>query len=95
MTPAALITGIISERGLVPKSAARFEVSSFLNRQGTGQPQELENGNHTHASSIPGFYALDLETVKDYLADRPDLGKRVGPQKSKSDWQVTLAFLAG
>ena len=48
-----------------------------------------ENGDAEHVSSIPGFYALDLDKVKDYLAERPSLCKRVGPAESKVQWQVS------
>lgn len=41
-------------------------------------------------SKIPGFRALNLETVKDYVAERPDLGERVGPSGSKDSWTVRL-----
>lgn len=32
--------------------------------------------------------ALHTETVKDYLAERPDLAARLGPSSSKSSWKV-------
>ncbi len=41
-------------------------------------------------SKIPGFRALNLETVKDYVAERPDLGERVGPSGSKDSWTVSF-----
>ena len=43
-------------------------------------------------SKIPGFRALNLETVKDYVAERPDLGERVGPSGSKDAWTVSFLF---
>lgn len=90
VTPAALITGIITERGLVPKPAPEaFDVTGFMTSKGLLQQSGEQPKAVDHVSSIPGFYALDLSTVKDYLADRPALGARVGPAESKSGWQVS------
>ena len=33
--------------------------------------------------------ALDTETVKDYLAERAQLAKRLGPKDTKASWQVS------
>lgn len=91
VTPAELIEGIITEKGLVPKlPSGGFDVPALVkcHTQLNGSVQEAANG---HGSNIPGFYALDLETVKDYLAEKSDLCKLLGPPDSKSDWQVNAA----
>ena len=91
VTPSNLITGIITEKGLVPKRASGgFDVAVVvLNNkvlQANGTKEHSENG---HVSSIQGFYALDLETVKDYLAERPELCKKLGTPQSQSQWMVS------
>lgn len=95
VTSASLLTGIITEQGLVPKGqGSSFSIAKFLSAHGLlgkGSRPAESNGDANHnTSSIPGFYALDLETVKDYLADRPDLARRIGSTASKSHWQVSL-----
>lgn len=42
-----------------------------------------------------GFYALDLESVKEYVASRPELCKHVGPEASRSTWAVREVREAG
>jgi len=65
--------------------------------QSGGKPDSLaqpvkETGGgaarESHGSTIPGFYALDLESVKGYLAQRPELCQHLGPKESQSEWQV-------
>ena len=95
VTPAHLITGIVSERGLIPKSADVFEVSSVA----TASPDALEvngvaeehkaNGTAEAESATPeGFRALDVDSIKPYLAGIPHLARQLGP-KTK-DWQASL-----
>ena len=89
VTPAALITGIITERGLVPKAPGHgFDVPGLLRQAGALSTANGAAATSQIRSPIPGFYALDLETVMDYLADRPDLCKRVGPADTKAQWQA-------
>ena len=95
VTPADLITGIITERGSVPKPASgSFDVLQFL----SAPSPQLANGNGVYKEgkeedqSTDGFVALDVDTVKDYLARVPHLAEQLGPQDSKSDWQVMLCM---
>ena len=111
VTPADLITGIITERGPVSKSASgSFQVADMLhhqdeaatpdhNQNGASSPaangahaQQQANGSAEHkaaGSDIPeGFVALDVDTVKDYLAGIPHLASRLGPKESSAQWQV-------
>ena len=87
VTPAGLIAGIVTEKGLIPKSRdGAFEVAKLLASSlvGNGAVHPV-NGTGSH---IPGFYALDLESVKEYLAASPKLCKLLGPSDSKSQWKV-------
>ncbi len=45
-----------------------------------------QNGAPT--SSIRGFRALDVDSVKEYLVEHEDLATRLGPSDSQSSWQV-------
>ncbi|DBB14334.1 TPA: hypothetical protein ACH3X3_004644 [Trebouxia sp. C0006] len=96
VTPATLIEGVITERGLLPNRDGAFDVPAFMQDQGlldeTTQQGEA-NGMNGHAtpgiqSTIPGFQALDIQTVKDYLAERDELAAHLGPKDTKSSWQV-------
>ncbi|KAF5828523.1 hypothetical protein DUNSADRAFT_17481 [Dunaliella salina] len=98
VTPASLIAGIITEKGLVPKSGTHFEVAKFVRQHDSARavPAPLpladgvipEEGSAAAEAAASGFYALDLETVKDYVAARPNLCKHVGPESSKATWGV-------
>lgn len=46
----------------------------------------VQNGVPT--SSVRGFRALDVDSVREYLAEREDLATRLGPRGSESSWQV-------
>ena len=50
-------------------------------RTGTDHPAAVE-------AAASGFHALDLVSVKDYVATRPSLCKHVGPEASKASWAV-------
>ena len=92
VTPADLIAGIITEEGMVPKAAdGGFDVPAVAKKQ----EQSQANGTHKSAgdgagSIIPGFYAVDVETVKDYLASKPELCRLLGPANSKSKWEASF-----
>lgn len=84
VAPGVLITGIITEQGLIDKaSSGAFDVPGFLDNKGQAKP----------ASSIPGFFALDTETVKDYLASHQGLAARIGPAEGKASWKVRGVLL--
>ena len=105
MTPADLIHGILTECGPVPKSASgSFSVVDFLaacNQQpchSAGKAgKELPNGNATDAlekqaqQDGTGFVALDVDSVKTYLAGIPHLCSRLGPPASMGQWKVSGA----
>ena len=60
-----------------------FDVPDILGLENGTQPDSADSG-----SSIPGFYALDLGSVKTYLADRPSLCAHLGDKVSVDQWQV-------
>ncbi|BDA46322.1 probable methylthioribose-1-phosphate isomerase at N-terminal half [Coccomyxa sp. Obi] len=91
VTPAKLITGIITEHGIIQQQDGIIDVNSFLREHGlleAEQPKGNGTSSSLPTSNIPGFRALNTETVKDYLAERPDLSDRVGPSHSKDAWSV-------
>ena len=45
-----------------------------------------QNGAPT--SNIRGFRALNVDSVKEYLAEHEDLAARLGPSGSQSSWEV-------
>ena len=49
----------------------------------------LESGHHeAEQQNENGFRALDVDTVKDYLASIPHLAEKLGPVSGASQWQV-------
>lgn len=96
VTPADLIAGIITEKGMVPKSSSDgFKVSAMLGEQSHCVQNGHAAAEPNHGSVIPGFYALDLNAVKDYLASKPELCKRLGSKSSIAQWRVSpLIFSA-
>ncbi|PRW55925.1 translation initiation factor fusion with methylthioribose kinase [Chlorella sorokiniana] len=89
VTPATLIEGIITERGMVPKasgSAAGFAIRPWLAAaNGDGA---AANGSNGKLATQPGFVALNCDTVKEYVAARPQLAKHVGPAATAATWTV-------
>lgn len=96
VTPSDLITGIITEEGIVPKATSGgFGVPAVAKREKKPQANGThKSGEKDSGSNIPGFYALDLDTVKDYLASKPELCKLLGSPDSKSQWKVSVSFLS-
>ena len=92
VTPADLITGIITEEGMVSKAASGdFDVPAVARKENNPHANGTHKaGGDRAGSTIPGFYALDLETVKDYLASKPELCKLLGPAKLKTQWKASL-----
>ncbi|GAX82127.1 hypothetical protein CEUSTIGMA_g9555.t1 [Chlamydomonas eustigma] len=95
VAPAALITGIITEKGLIhkqPGDASEFAVRDFM----------LQNGLLTAEASVSGkeeasttssqlkrdFLQLFTETVHAYILQIPMLQQLVGPVSTASTWKV-------
>ncbi|KXZ55583.1 hypothetical protein GPECTOR_2g1133 [Gonium pectorale] len=100
VAPGALIEGIITEKGMVPKQDGAFQVRSFMAQLGLWAQPAGHSAAADHAAdavasgsgsgpAVPrGFRALDLESVKHYVAARPGLQQRVGPADSVESWSV-------
>ncbi|EFN58562.1 hypothetical protein CHLNCDRAFT_140697 [Chlorella variabilis] len=101
VTPAELIEGLITERGLVPRALAAsggFAVRSWLAAAAAanGVGGAAANGGVSGAAAPParplatqpGYQALDCGTVVEYVAARPQLAKHVGRPDTKNSWQV-------
>lgn len=100
VTPAQLIEGIITERGVVPKAAAgstaSFDIRGWLDQTSTaanGSSAAANGGTSAAAdtaakklATLPGFQALNCDTVKDYVAARPQLAQHVGSPDTKGSW---------
>lgn len=94
VTPATLIEGIITERGLVPRSptnAAAFAVRAWLtaaaNGAANGSAAAKEPQPSSKLATQPGFQALDCDSIKDYVAARPELARHVGAPDMKAAWK--------
>ena len=98
VTPATLIEGIITERGLVPRSptnAAAFAVRAWLaaaaaaaaNGGANGSAAAKEPQPSSKLATQPGFQALDCDSIKDYVAARPQLARHVGAPDTKAAWK--------
>jgi len=98
VTPAALLEGIITEQGMVPRagtSQTRDSKSVFAIRpwlQGLGLlAADEESTPPTKGApppAVPGFIQLTADAVKDYVAARPGLCKHVGDPDSLVSWTV-------
>lgn len=89
VTPARLIEGVITESGLVPRSAAQgpFDIRPWL--QGLGLLADTSANDA--ASPLPtaaGFTVLNAVTVKEYVATRPHLAQHVGGPAAAASWAV-------
>lgn len=99
VTPAKLIEGIITEEGLIPRSTSNrnFEISSWLPNIGGAHakgkcgakqaPNDRSEKDHSKGAEAE-FVQLTIDSVKDYVAERPQLCKHVGDPSSQCDWQA-------
>jgi 5-methylthioribose kinase len=96
VTPAALLEGIITERGLVSRASAKgpFQVRDWLQQHGllakyTNGIAAASNGEQAALlPTVAGFKQLTVDSVKDYVATRPHLCKLVGPAATATEWEV-------
>ena len=99
ITPAELITGIITERGIIGKQNRGFDIEAFLRQPTSGRDPlkgPCENGQaadkHNGISRTPqGFKALTVDSVAAYLLRQPDLSAIVGPPHTSAKWKVRRA----
>ena len=81
VTPAALLTGVITEHGVIEKNASGlFPVADFV--------AQAKGGTLTVAkpSGPPGFIALNCETVLDYAASKENVAKVLGGASTRASW---------
>ena len=93
VTPARLLEGVITEQGLVPRQGSKgeFTVRTWLAELGLLNSGKVADGVANGGSSLPtaeGFTQLTNESVKEYVATRPNLAKHVGSLDSIPSWQV-------
>ena len=83
VTPAALIAGIITEKGVVRKTASGdFAVGKFI-AEVTGSDAPAPK-----LSGPPGFVALDCDTVLDYCAAKPEVAAALGGAEGRGAWSA-------
>lgn len=95
VTPCALLEGIITEKGLVPRSGSTgaFSVRSWLeDLKKDGQlpsfPAAAYSSSQQSPGSASGFVALHVDTIREYIAARPHLSTHVGEPSTSSTWTV-------
>ena len=83
VTPAALLSGIITEHGMIEKNVGGvFPVGEFIAKSKGG---ELIASRPT---GPPGFIALDCETVLDYAASKENVANVLGGASTRSSWSA-------
>ena len=83
VTPAALLSGIITESGVIEKNVKGFfPVSEFV--------ANVKGGDVTASklSGPPGFVALDCETVLDYAASQHNVASVLGGASTRNSWSA-------
>lgn len=93
VTPAKLLEGIITERGLVPRRSSpkgEFTVRAWLADLGIlpKSPGQKVKENGAVLAISKGFTQLNTDTVKEYVIARPELAKYVGNADSAPSWEV-------
>jgi 5-methylthioribose kinase len=97
VTPARLLEGIITERGLVPRAAGgaggAFDVRGWLAAAEVGDsvgaaPATAAAPAPAPLPTAPGYVQLDAAGVRAYVAARPALAARVGPPAGAAAWSV-------
>ena len=84
VTPGELIAGIVTEKGVVSKTAGGvFAIGDFV-KGVTG----AEVGSSKAPAGPPGFVALDTKTVLDYCAAKPEVAAALGGADGKSKWSA-------
>ncbi|CAG9461929.1 unnamed protein product [Pedinophyceae sp. YPF-701] len=88
VTPQGLITGIVTEHGLIPRKegGGGFDVRGFLSQHG----QEVPGGSDRRVLETKlGYRDLDEAGVCAYVAERPGLARLVAPEGSDpATWKV-------
>ena len=82
VTPGCLIAGIITEKGVVPKTSnGTFEVGKFVAAAtGAAAPPA--------AAPAAGFYAMDVDSVLEYCASKPSIAAALGGKANLEHWSA-------
>lgn len=85
VAPGALIEGIITEKGCIPKADGSFRVREFMQQHGL-----LPAGQQGDSAAVQrsGTKVLTEESVKQYVASVPTLVQKVGPSETMAEWKV-------
>lgn len=91
VTPATLIEGIITERGMVPRIAttASFDLKEWLNDSKHDVSIVSEESTELLPKhSIPEFQEMTITDAIEYVVSRPHLAIHVGSRETKTEWVV-------
>lgn len=82
---AANCAGIITEKGVIPKTGDSFDCYRFFQKHNLPIPSTAAPSPPSGAP--PGFTVLDSDSVRDYVAADQKLAARVGPVEGKAQWK--------
>ena len=87
VTPGCLIAGIITEKGVVPKTSnGTFEVGKFV-AAATGAVAPAAAAPAA-AAPAAGFYAMDVDSVLEYCASKPSIAAALGGKDNLERWSA-------
>ena len=82
VTPGCLIAGIITEKGVVPKTSnGTFEVGKFV-------AAATDAAAPAAAAPAAGFYAMDVDSVLEYCASKPSIAAALGGKDNLERWSA-------
>jgi len=87
VTPGCLIAGIITEKGVVPKTSnGTFEVGKFV----AAATDAAAPAAVAPAAAAPaaGFYAMDVDSVLEYCASKPSIAAALGGKDNHERWSA-------
>jgi len=90
VTPGSLISGIITEKGVVQKtSCGSFEVGKFVASHSAGTVIKTDTVPKTNGMKVPnGFYAMDTTSVLGYCASKPSIAHALGGKEGHKHWSA-------
>lgn len=93
VTPATLIEGIITERGMAPRMAATsaFNLKEWLAESTLESGRAVlseESVELTTHQGIPDFQEMTVSTAIEYVVSRPHLAIHVGSRETVDEWNV-------
>ena len=88
VTPACLIAGIITEKGMVRKNAnGTIEVGKFV-AAAAGAADAPVTDAPAAAAPAAGFYAMDVDSVLKYCASKPSIAAALGGKANLQHWSA-------